>query len=280
MRVVQIDASNIAPVSRFAVGSLSDVVIIAGPNGVGKTRLIQHVLQAFQSPSGNPVRLIVESTNQRERDEWGKATLDTHVLNEAGLLTTTLQKSKRRANWESSVIQFESDRSIQQVTPYTFSWDYSDPFEEGVGWNYTFSGLKARFSDTVHTLFRKVRAQRETIAKQAEEMQKRGEKMMPLNFADPLKSFKDAFFQLLAPKELLDADPKEQILKYRYQGQVFQLNSLSSGEREVVNIVFDFLLRNPSDCSVRMAAGSHANRIPRASSAATREGRRDKNLFH
>ena len=73
---------------------------------------------------------------------------------------------------------------------------------------------------------------------------------MLLNFADPLKAFKEAFFQLLAPKELLDADPKEQVLKYRYMDKVFNLDTLSSGEREVVNIVFDFLLRNPSDCIV------------------------------
>jgi len=33
-------------------------------------------------------------------------------------------------------------------------------------------------------------------------------------------------------------------------GQLFPITSLSSGEREVVNIVFDFLLRSPNDCIV------------------------------
>ena len=62
--------------------------------------------------------------------------------------------------------------------------------------------------------------------------------------------FKHAFRQLLAPKELLDADPKKQQLEYSFEGQTFQVSSLSSGEREVVNIVFDFLLRSPSNCIV------------------------------
>jgi predicted ATPase len=65
-----------------------------------------------------------------------------------------------------------------------------------------------------------------------------------------LRPFKRAFSQLLAPKELLDPDVKQQQLRYSVDGQEFDLDSLSSGEREVVNIVFDFLLRNPEDCIV------------------------------
>jgi hypothetical protein len=39
-------------------------------------------------------------------------------------------------------------------------------------------------------------------------------------------------------------------LKYTFDSQELNIETLSSGEREVVNIVFDFLLRNPSDCIV------------------------------
>jgi predicted ATPase len=63
-------------------------------------------------------------------------------------------------------------------------------------------------------------------------------------------AFKDAFRQLLAPKELLDPEAKQQQLYYTYEGEQFPISSLSSGEREVINIVFDFLLRNPSDSIV------------------------------
>jgi ABC-type transport system involved in cytochrome c biogenesis ATPase subunit len=41
MRIVSIDANNIPPVNRFHVDELSEVVVIAGPNGIGKTRLIR-----------------------------------------------------------------------------------------------------------------------------------------------------------------------------------------------------------------------------------------------
>jgi hypothetical protein len=149
-------------------------------------------------------------------------------------------------------LQFESDRSITQLSPFQFTWDYTDPFEEMVDWNQTFSGFRARFQDMVHSLFRKVRSHRESIARRAEELQKAGKSTMDLDWEDPLAAFKAAFRQLLAPKELVDVDVNKQTLEFRNgEGlEALPITSLSSGEREVVNIVFDFLLRNPEDCVV------------------------------
>jgi hypothetical protein len=62
--------------------------------------------------------------------------------------------------------------------------------------------------------------------------------------------FKQAFSQLVAPKKLLDLDPRDQQLYYEHEGQRLPVSSMSSGEREVVNIVFDFILRAPSDCII------------------------------
>lgn len=73
---------------------------------------------------------------------------------------------------------------------------------------------------------------------------------MALDFEDPLVPFKEVFAQLLAPKVLIDAEIKNQRLTYEYEGQVFGLETLSSGEKEVLNITFDVLLRSPSHCIV------------------------------
>ncbi len=181
-----------------------------------------------------------------ELEDWGKKELDTANQPDAQKLQVSLQKSRHRRKWRSSVINFESDRSIQKISPYPFSWDIKDPYEENVGWDVTFGGLRARFQDTLHSIFRKVQSQRDHIAKRAEELMQRGETSMELNFKDPLEPFKKAFSQLLSPKELLNADPKKQYLDYSYEEQQFPLTSLSSGEQEVANIVFDFILRRPS----------------------------------
>jgi len=39
MRIKSITAKNVPPVKLFQTGDLSDIIIIAGPNGVGKSRL-------------------------------------------------------------------------------------------------------------------------------------------------------------------------------------------------------------------------------------------------
>jgi predicted ATPase len=268
MRLRAIRAANVNPVKLFSVDSLSDVVVLAGPNGVGKTRLVEAMLASFRNPStyrggaSQPsLQLIVEATNPAERKEWGKESLDTAIQVDAQKLVLTLQKTRRRSNWQSSVLNFESDRTILQVQPYNFSWDYRDPFEEGVGWEVSFSRLRDRFQDTMHSIFRTVRSRRESIALRIEELVRNREQVqderfgdvlnkIDRDFPDPVAVFRRAFSQLLAPKVLLEPDPKTQQLSYSFDGQSFPITSLSSGEREVINIVFDFLLRSPSDCIV------------------------------
>ncbi|MGD9116727.1 MAG: AAA family ATPase [Dehalococcoidia bacterium] len=147
-------------------------------------------------------------------------------------------------------MNIESDRSIRKIDPYRFSFDVVDPDEEQVSWNFTFDGLQNRYQDTIHAIFRKVHAHRNKISSKAERLMRQGRKRMQLDFPDPLEPFKNAFRQLLAPKELLDADLKAQQLKYSLEGQEFLLTTLSSGESEVTTIVFDFILRSPSDCVV------------------------------
>ncbi|MCC5668322.1 ATP-binding protein [Nostoc sp. CHAB 5784] len=247
MKLNLIYAKDIPPVKQFFVDKLSNVVVIAGPNGVGKTRLIQGLLQAFQSNGSYlNIRLIIEATAKSESEQWGKDFLDTSIAEDSQKLAITLQQNRSRTRWVSSVIQFESNRTIQQIQPYSFTWDIIDPWEELIGWNYSFYELKNRFQDTLHSLFRKVQSRRNEIARKAEILIKQGERTMSLDFPDPLLPFKNAFSQLLAPKELLEPEARQQELFYSYEGQQFPLSSLSSGEREVVNIIFDFLLRNPS----------------------------------
>jgi hypothetical protein len=171
MRLREISAQNIAPIRSFEVSQLSDVVVLAGPNGVGKTRLVEAILQCVQNPRPElGVRLVIDATSGVETEAWGKSTLRTEILADGQLLTKMLQKAKRRTNWVSSVLNFESDRTIQRVEPYNFSWDFRDPWDEDIGWNLGFGGLRGRFQDTLHSLFRKVRSRREGIAQRVEDL--------------------------------------------------------------------------------------------------------------
>ena len=236
---------------RFAVQDLSDTIVLAGSNGVGKTRLIEHFLQHFQNPQAQDrMSMILEATCKEESEKWGKDTLDTSKPEDAQLLLQTLQANRHRRNWRSNVIYFESNRTIKKVQPYAFTWDITDPDKENIGWNATFSGLQNRWQDTLHSIFRKFQSHIDRLGRRAIKLHAEGKKSMPLGANDPLDPFQVAFCQLLAPKKLADVDIKNQTLSYRVDDSKLNIDSLSSGEQEVVNIVFDFILRKPSNSIV------------------------------
>lgn len=263
MRLKSITAHNVLPIKSFQVDDLSSVVVLAGPNGVGKSRLIAWLLHFFQKlPSDTKNWIEVEATSEAEKLVWQKSLLDTRNPADVAKLKTTLQRKRHRYGYTSSLLHFESDRKISQVKPYNFSFDAPDPYTEVIGWNYGFSGLSNRFQDTVHTIFRKVRSRRENISAHIEALIRsisaHGSDVKSKNlvsvdldqFPDPMVDFKNAFQKLLGPKTLVDPDPRDQKLYYEHEGQKRTFDTLSSGEREVVNIVFDFLLQNPSDCII------------------------------
>lgn len=251
MRVTSMAVSDAPPVRRFDVSGLADVVVIAGPNGVGKTRLMQRIVQVLRGDGSSPAAsIVVEATSPSEEEAWGRRVLNLSDGTDLGLYRATVQTNRRRRNWRSSVLQFESDRSIQNVQALQFSWDMPDPLEEDLSWDMGFSFWKTRWQDTVHAMFRMIEHQKQSIGNQAIRLRREGHDRMNLQFSDPMTPFKQVFAQLLAPKELVDPAAREQVLRYRIGEDTFDLSTLSSGEREVVNIAFDFLLRRPADCVV------------------------------
>lgn len=258
MRIERISATGVSPIERFEADGLTDVVVVAGANGAGKTRLIAAVLSVFESNQrGGAVALRVGATCDEESQSWGKQFLDTAVPGDAQALARTLQRQRPRSRLQSSVLNFESDRTIQTIQPLTFGWEIPDVLTELVGWQTALQPLRARFQDTVHALFKMVRRRRDAIAKAIEPFLARpadatGDLIAQLAAAhpDPVRPFSEAFSLLLAPKTLAEPDPSRPGLFYDEGGQRYPVASLSSGEREVVNIVFDFLLRSPQDCIV------------------------------
>jgi hypothetical protein len=227
------------------------MVVIAGPNGVGKTRLVQAVLDHLRGGGVNEnIAGGIHATCPEETVQWGKSDLDLSVPEDMQKMHATLAVGRRRRNWQSSLINFESDRTVTNLQPFPFSFEMADPSEEQVGWETTFTPLRERYQDTVHAMHRMVEAQRRGIASSAVRLKKEGKQSMNLDFTDPMEPFKDIFRLLLGPKELADLTMGDQRLKYLDRDSTFPFDSLSSGEREVINIAFDFLLRRPRDCVV------------------------------
>ncbi len=252
MKLSSIAVQDALPVRRFEVDNLSDVLVLAGPNGVGKTRLLDSIVSSLRNPgAGGPVvGASVSATVEAERAAWDKADLDLTDSEDAARLTQTLQAGRRRTKWSSSLVNIESDRSISALQPMQWSWDMPDPEEESISWDSTFGLMRDRFQDTVNSMFRMIEGQKRRIANRAIQLRSEGRDVMQLGFTDPMEEFKRVFEMLLGPKRLADPQARLQRLQYIQGDQTFDFDSLSSGEREVINIAFDFLLRQPSDCIV------------------------------
>lgn len=110
--------------------------------------------------------------------------------------------------------------------------------------------LKNRWRDTHHSIFKKVLTLRNQLGSDAIRLEREGKESMKFGFSDPIEPFRDAFAKLLGPKVLIDPNLQNQRLMYQEGKEKRSIDTLSSGEREVLNIAFDFILRKPSDCIV------------------------------
>lgn len=250
MRIKSINAQAVPPIELFQVDNLSDLVVIAGPNGVGKSRLVAGLLGELQQLTGSNISFSIEATSDEEKQNWQKRELNTTISQDRQLFRTTLHANRTRRLFKSGVLYYESNRTIQNLRPLAYSWEFADPWTENIPWNSTFGGLSNRFQDTIHALFKKVQAQKSSIAAAAINLRKQGHRSMNLDFGDPLDPFRDAFGKLLGPKKLEELEIRSQTLMYSIDGTNLSTDSLSSGEKEVLNIAFDFILRRPSDCVI------------------------------
>lgn len=252
MKLVELQVRDTPPIQLAEMADLTEVVVVAGPNGVGKTRTLAALLSHFRKPAPDAnVRVKVIATSAAERVSWGGlSALDTADAGQAQALRKYLQRGQKRGELRGGVLNFDSSRSFEKIEPYAWSWDFQDPFEESIGWEHSFQPVRNRFQDVVHSMLRKVRSHKEGISDRAIALMAAGETSMPLQLGDPLERFKRAFSRLLPGKVLLQLDQKTQTIQYRAGTTTLPLTSLSSGEREVVTIVFDFLLRNPQDCII------------------------------
>src|SRR5436309_14284741 len=108
MRLTGIRAKKIRPIELFEVSDLSDVVVVAGPNGVGKSRLIASMLEHLRNLTDRGVTLQLEATTQAEERIWKKKTLDTALPGDGVLLRQTLHQNQKRRKFQSNILNFDS----------------------------------------------------------------------------------------------------------------------------------------------------------------------------
>ena len=140
MRLNSFSVVGVGPIKNVSVGKLSDTVVLAGPNGVGKTNVVTSLMTHLRDARpAQDTALIVEATNENEVRDWGKKSLDTKVPDDCNRLRNTLQRNQRRNKYKSSILNFDSDRAIRNIQPFNFSWDIGNPYGEDVDWSLGFT---------------------------------------------------------------------------------------------------------------------------------------------
>ena len=66
MRIKSFKITDFKTIKNIEMGNLGDIIIIAGANGAGKTRLKQAIVQTLQ---GNPIMdMTIEATRKEEEE--------------------------------------------------------------------------------------------------------------------------------------------------------------------------------------------------------------------
>lgn len=241
MRIKSFKIIDHKPIKNLEISNLGDIVIIAGANGAGKTRLKEAIVTTLQ---GNPlVSMTIEATRKEEEDPKYFGNSELHILqNQKSQVLTNYINSRKYGSgrYVGSLVQIDSNRSIQSLTYNKVNWLGGDPDDQDSPSNFYFNPFTNRWQDFVNYIHQKSASRDKKLADELKINPSDGELIIARN-PDPFKKYQQIFEDLLPGKKLLDINPA-QPKEFQYQdesGQNLSFRSLSSGEQEVIKVLFD-----------------------------------------
>jgi predicted ATPase len=251
MKIKKISARGLDPISFFEVDDLDNIVIIAGANGSGKSRLKDAITQTFQNPSAPKVDLVIESTRDVEEEaNWGTKfiTLSTGVGNPH--LKSYMDSRTRGGSYTGTVVQIDSQRSVQSVKFNPIDLSTPDPYDEETPATWYLSAFQNRWQEIVNKIFQRSANWKYHVADYVIGNPGETGTSAIRQYPDPIIAFQELFEKLLPGKTLDQIDPKQQ-REFQYttfNGKKLSFNTLSSGEQEVIKITFDLLWKKMTHC--------------------------------
>lgn len=242
MKIKSLKLTDYQPIKNIEIDNLGDVVIIAGANGAGKTRLKQAIVQSIQSAP--LMDLTIGATRREEADEkhFGSDFIELKKNEQNARFTKYINTRKYgQGQYVGSLLQIDSKRNLETIKYNTINYLVTDPDDTDTPWNWGYSPFINRWRDFMNYIHQKVAAHKNRLA---EELQKDPSKTgvdILKKYPLPLQKYKEVFSEILPGKELQDINPAEPS-EFNYKdslGQILPFSSLSSGEQEVVKILFD-----------------------------------------
>lgn len=241
MKIKSLEIRDYHPIKNLKLENLGSVVIIAGANGAGKTRLKQAIVQSIQN---TPV-MDIEIVSTRKEEEEAKYFNGKSVILKAGQNNEVLKnyinsRKYSSAGYVGSLVQIDSNRNVQTLKYNPVNWLGGDPDDGETAPKYYFSNFSNRWADFMNYIHQKSASRDKKLADELKRNPADGERIIAKN-PDPLQKYKNIFSSILPGKELQDINPASPG-EFHYKdasGKVLSFGALSSGEQEVVKVLFD-----------------------------------------
>lgn len=246
MKIKSLKITNFQPIKNLQLDDLGNTVIIAGANGAGKTRLKQAIIQTL-TDSCPIMDLTLIATRDEEREKYFQSKELQVKQGENNSTLNNYIQSRRYGGgkYVGSLVQIDSQRNIQTVQYSPVNWLGTDPDDQDTPGTFYFQNFTNRWQDFMNYIHQKSAVRDNKLAQELKKNPSNGVEIINKN-PDPLEKYKKIFKTLLPSKELQDinpASPQEFFYKDK-SGNTLPFGSLSSGEQEVVKVVFDVVRKD------------------------------------
>ena len=200
MKIKSFKIVDFKPIKNLAINDLGDIVIIAGANGAGKTRLKQAIVSTFQ---GSPLMdMAIEATRKEEEEPkyFGATSIEIKQGQKNQILTKYINSRKYGAGkYVGSLVQIDSDRSVQALKYNPVNWLGGDPDDIDTPNNFYFNLFSNRWQEFINYIHQKSASRDKKLADELKKAPSTGELIIKRN-PDPFEKYKKIFNELVTFK--------------------------------------------------------------------------------
>ena len=230
------------PIKHINISNLGNTIVIAGANGSGKTRLKEAIVQTLQGAALMNITIVATREEEKEEKYFNGTKLEIIRGVQNPVLTNYINSRKYGSGkYVGSLVQIDSSRSVQALQYNTVNWLGGDPDDTESPSNFYFTSFTNRWQDFVTYIHQKSAARDKKLAEAMKENPELTGSKILNKYPDPFQKYKEIFSSILLGKSLLDINPAAPG-EFRYSdqsGQPLLFSSLSSGEQEVIKVLFD-----------------------------------------
>lgn len=242
MRIESMGLIDYKPIKNLSLSKLGSTVVIAGANGSGKSRLKLAIVQTLQGSPQMDMTIIATRDEEREEKYFNGDKLEIKKGVQNPVLKNYINSRKYGAGkYVGSLVQIDANRSVQTLQYAQVNWLGGDPDDSDSPSNFYINSFSNRWQEFVTYIHQKSAARDKKLAEVMKESPDLLGSEILKKYPDPMLKYKEIFTTILPNKTLLDINPAAPgEFKYSDEsGQPLPFSSLSSGEQEVIKVLFD-----------------------------------------